>query len=102
MLEKIMTVVMVSSEHVGSSVVGSVTESIMNPRKQKDMVTHFAKALFIGWALAVFVSPAISDRFQLTKNESVAICFVGGYFGIRILSASEKILTKRLSQETKD
>jgi len=102
MLEKVMAVLMVSSEHVGSSVMGSVTETIMNPRRRKDMVSHLLKALFVGWALAVFVSPAVSDRFKLTKNESVAICFIGGYFGIRILSASEKIVANKLTKASKD
>jgi len=102
MIDKVMSIVMVNSEHVGSSVVGSITESLINPRNRKDLVGHLLKALFVGWALAVFVSPAISDRFKLTENESVAVCFVGGYFGIRMLSATEKIVMNRLNKEAKD
>lgn len=102
MIDKVMDVVVVSSENVGSSVAGSVTESIMHPREARSFVAHLTKALFVGWALAVFVSPAITDRFQLTKNESTAICFIGGYFGIRIVAAAEKIASSRLNKETKD
>jgi len=102
MIDKIMGVVVVSSDHVGSSVAGSITESLINPRNRKDLVSHLLRALFVGWALAVFVSPAVTDRFKLTKNESVAVCFIGGYFGIRILSATEKIVINRLNKEAKD
>ena len=102
MFEKIVDVFVVSSENVGSSIAGSVPESIMHPRETRSFVAHLTKALFVGWALAVFVSPAISDRFQLTKSESTAICFIGGYFGIRIVAAAEKIATNRLNKETKD
>ncbi len=46
MIEKVMDVVVVSSENVGSSVAGSVTESIMHPRETRSFVAHLTKALF--------------------------------------------------------
>ena len=37
----------------------------------------------VGWLLATFVSPALAERMQLSKEESVAV-FIGGYAGIKL------------------
>ena len=69
MLDKILDVIVIDCDIAGGSVAGTVTESIVHP-KGKDIVFHFARALCVGWALAVFVSPAVSRRFQLSVNQS--------------------------------
>ena len=102
MLDKILDVIVIDCDIAGGSVAGSVSESIVHPKKGKDIVFHFARALCVGWALAVFVSPAVSERFQLSKSESVAIAFIGGYCGIRLISTAEKVLHRNLSKETKE
>tara|TARA_R100000005_G_C4903181_1_gene144385 strand:- start:364 stop:672 length:309 start_codon:yes stop_codon:yes gene_type:complete len=102
MLDKILDVVVIDCDIAGGSVAGSVSESIVHPKKGKDIFFHFTRALLVGWALAVFVSPAVSERFKLSKSESVAIAFIGGYCGIKILSTAEKVIHKKITSETKD
>jgi hypothetical protein len=102
MLEKVLSILVLDSDVVGGSVAGSVTESIIHPRKGINIVSHFVKALCVGWALAVFVSPAISERFNLNKSESVAISFIGGYSGIRLMVAVEKIILTKLKEKIKE
>ena len=58
----------------------------------------------VGWLLATFVAPAVAHRMELSKSESVAVAFIGGYAGIKILNAAEavainKILTKKGEEE---
>ena len=48
--------------------------------------------------LATFVSPAIEERFKLTKNEAIATSFIIGYAGIRILAATERLAEKELER----
>jgi hypothetical protein len=48
--------------------------------------------------LATFVSPAIEERFKLTKNEAIATSFIIGYAGIRILAIAERIAEKEVER----
>ena len=109
MLDKILDVVVIDCDianrtchRPSSDVAGSVSESIVHPKKGKDIFFHFTRALLVGWALAVFVSPAVSERFKLSKSESVAIAFIGGYCGIKILSTAEKVIQRKITSEVKD
>ena len=59
----------------------------------------------VGWLLATFVSPAVAERMQLSKEESVAVAFIGGYAGIKLLNAAEtvalhKIMSKKDKKES--
>ena len=102
MLEKILSILVIDSDIVGGSVAGSVTESIIHPQKGRNIVFHFVRALCVGWALAVFVSPAVSEKFDLKKSESVALSFIGGYAGIRLMATAENILLTKLKEKLKD
>ena len=50
----------------------------------------------VGWLLATFVSPAVAERMQLSKEESVAVAFIGGYAGIKLLNAAEVVAIHKL------
>jgi len=63
---------------------------------------HFFRALSVGWLLATFVSPALAHRFSLSKAESIAIAFVGGYAGVRILNTGEKALLNAIKNKKLD
>jgi len=77
---------------------GSITESLTHPRGLKKVIPYLIKASLVGFLLATFVSPAIEERFKLTKNEAVATSFIIGYAGIRILAAAERLAEKEFER----
>ena len=54
-----------------ASVAGSFTDSIVHKKNMKHMGFMLLRTLVVGYFLAVFVSPAISEKFNLSKSESV-------------------------------
>lgn len=102
MLEKLVNTLVTDGEVIRGSIAGSVTESIVHPRSGKIFAIKFARALFVGWALAMFISPAIANRLELDKTESVAVAFIGGYAGIKIISAAEDVLLNKIKKQTKE
>jgi len=78
---------------------GSITESLVHPKKLKKLLVYFIKAAIAGYFLATFVSPAIAERFNLTKKEAIATSFICGYAGIRLLSTGEKVLEAKLQKK---
>jgi len=77
---------------------GSITESLTHPRGLKKVIPYLIKASAVGFMLATFVSPAIEERFKLTKNEAIATSFIIGYAGIRILAIAERIAEKEVER----
>jgi len=86
----------VDAELAGSSIAGTVTESLVHPRNKKYFLRHFLRAMTVGWLLATFIAPAIAHRMQFSKAESVAVAFIGGYAGIKLLNSAEKIALNKL------
>lgn len=80
---------------------GSITESLTHPRGIKKVVPYLIKASLVGYLLATFVSPAVEERFKLTRNEAIATSFIIGYAGIRILATAEKIAEKEIERRFK-
>ena len=104
MIEKLVSMLVVDAELAGSSIAGTVAESLVHPRDKKYFLRHFLRAMTVGWLLATFVAPAVAHRMELSKSESVAVAFIGGYAGIKLLNAAEtiainKILTKKDENE---
>jgi len=97
-VEKALTVFFEDPESSIACFSGSITESLTHPRGLKKVVPYLIKASIVGYLLATFVSPAIEERFKLTKNEAVATSFILGYAGIRILAAAEKIADRELNK----
>jgi len=77
---------------------GSITESLAHPRGLKKVIPYLIKASLVGYLLATFVSPAVEERFKLTRNEAIATSFILGYAGIRILATAEKIAEKEVER----
>jgi len=102
MFEKIVSLLSLDSDIAGSTIAGSITESLVHPSKKKLLIMHFFRALSVGWLLATFVSPALAHRFSLSKAESIAIAFVGGYAGVRILNTGEKALLNAIKNKKLD
>lgn len=88
--EKALTVFFEDPESSIACFSGSITESFTHPRGLKKVIPYLIKASVVGFMLATFVSPAIEERFKLTKNEAIATSFIIGYAGIRILATAEK------------
>lgn len=104
MIEKLVSILAVDADLAGSSIAGTVTESLVHPRNKKYFLRHFLRAMTVGWLLATFVSPAVAERMNLSKEESVAVAFIGGYAGIKLLNAAEvvavnKIISKKEEKE---
>jgi len=97
-IEKALTMFFEDPEASIACFSGSITESLTHPRGIKKVIPYLIKASLVGWMLATFVSPAIEERFKLTKNESIAISFIIGYAGIRILAAAERLAEKELER----
>ena len=102
MLEKLVNTLVTDGEIIRGCIAGSVTESIMYPRSGKIFASKFAGALFVGWALAMFISPAIAKRLELDKTESVVVALIAGYAGIKIISAAEDVLLNKIKKQTKE
>lgn len=97
-VEKVLTVFFEDPEASIACFSGSITESLTHPRGIKKVIPYLIKASLVGYMLATFVSPAIEERFKLTKNEAIATSFIIGYAGIRILAAAERFAEKELEK----
>ena len=93
---RILSVVCNDPEIALAAFSGSVTDAIMHPRGIKKLVPYLIKALVAGYLLAKFVSPAIAERFKLTEKEALAVSFICGYAGVRILTTGEKFVEKKI------
>ena len=92
----------VDAELAGSSIAGTVTESLVHPRDKKYFLKHFLRAMTVGWLLATFIAPAVAYRMELSKSESVAVAFIGGYAGIKLLNAAETVAVSRILSKKED
>jgi hypothetical protein len=97
-IEKALTIFFEDPETSIACFSGSITESLTHPRGLKKVIPYLIKASLVGFLLATFVSPAIEERFKLTKNEAVATSFIIGYAGIRILAAAERLAEKEIER----
>jgi hypothetical protein len=71
---------------------GSLTDSLVHPQKRSKLAIYLIRTTIVGLFLATFISPAIAERFKLTKNEAIATSFICGYAGIKLLNSAEKLL----------
>ncbi len=78
---------------------GSVTDAIIHPQSLKKLIPYVLKALIVGFFLAEFVTPAISERLDLTPKESLALSFICGYAGVRFLRMGENIVMKKIEKK---
>ena len=102
MIEKLVSMLVVDAELAGSSIAGTVTESLVHPRDKKYFLKHFLRAMTVGWLLATFIAPAVAHRMELSKSESVAVAFIGGYAGIKLLNAAETVAVSRILSKKED
>jgi len=97
-VERTLTVFFEDPESSIACFSGSITESLAHPRGLKKVIPYLIKASLVGYLLATFVSPAVEERFKLTRNEAIATSFILGYAGIRILATAEKIAEKEVER----
>jgi hypothetical protein len=97
-VERTLTVFFEDPESSIACFSGSITESLAHPRGLKKVIPYLIKASLVGYLLATFVSPAIEERFKLTRNEAIATSFILGYAGIRILATAEKLAEKEVER----
>lgn len=85
-------------ETTAAAISGSVTESLVHPRKLRLVIPYLLKALAVGYLLAKFVNPAIAENLKLSQRETLAISFITGFAGLRIINIGEKVLDKELER----
>ena len=93
LVQKALDVVTDDPEQFMAAMSGSVTDSILHPKK---LMPCLIKTALVGFFLAEFVSPAIAEKMELTPKESVALSFVCGYAGIRAIRIAENMVMKRI------
>jgi len=103
MLERLLALLTPDTDLAGSTIAGAAAESIVHTRKHRRLIAfHFARALSVGWLLTTFVAPGIAHRFKLEKSEAVAVAFICGYAGVRLLSVSEKAVLSKIKSQNAD
>lgn len=85
-------------ETTAAAISGSVTESLVHPRRLRLVIPYLLKALAVGYLLAKFVNPAIAENLKLSQRETLAISFITGFAGLRIINIGEKVLDKELER----
>jgi hypothetical protein len=93
---RVLSIVCEDPEVALASFSGTLTDSIIHPRSLKKLVPYVIKALIAGYLLAKFVSPAVAERFSFSEKEALAVSFICGYAGVRILTMGERIIEKKL------
>jgi len=96
---KLLSIVTDDPEAVMAAFSGSITDAITHPQTLKKLVPYVLKALIVGFLLAEFVTPAISERLKLSEKESLALSFICGYAGVRLLRMGENILMKKIEKK---
>lgn len=82
-------------EQLFAALSGSATNFIIHPQKVCAVVV---KAALVGFFLAEFVSPAVAERLDLSRKESIALSFICGYAGCRAMRLAEKAFLERIQR----
>lgn len=91
-VDKIITLFFEDPETTVACLSGSITDAIVHPAQRRRFVGSLLRATIVGFFLATFISPAVEDRFKMSKNEAVAASFIFGYAGIKLLTQAEKLV----------
>ena len=59
---------------------------------------NLAEAAIVGWLAAEFAIPALMEQFEFGPYTALAIAFLIGYSGIRLLPKLEKKVFKKLDK----
>ncbi len=92
-LQKVLAVVTDDPESLMAAASGSITDSILHPKK---LLPCLAKAFVVGFFLSEFVSPAIAEQLNLSRKQAIALSFICGYAGVRGLKVGEEVIIRKL------
>jgi hypothetical protein len=95
---KLVAVLLADPEKTIAAISGAITDTILHPKGIKKLIPYLIKAVFAGYLLSKFVSPALAERLDLTPKEALAVSFIFGYAGVRILTMTEEITMKELER----
>ena len=79
---KLVAVLLADPEKTIAAISGAVTDTILHPKGIKKIIPYLIKAVFAGYLLSKFVSPAVAERLELTPKEALAVSFIFGYAGL--------------------
>lgn len=97
-VDKIITLFFEDPETAVACLSGSLTDAIVHPAQRKRFLSSLLRATVVGFFLATFISPAVEDKFKMSKNEAVAASFIFGYAGIKLLTQAEKLVEAEIQR----
>ena len=80
---------------IGAAGTGGICNAAM---RRKTPVKDIVASVLIGWVAAEFFIPALMESFEFGPYTALAIAFVIGYSGIRLLPKIEQQLFKRIDK----
>jgi hypothetical protein len=84
---------------VFASTAGGVTNGLVHTwTGWKSELKNVALAAAAGWIAAEFAIPALMEQFEFGVYTALAIAFMIGYMGIRVLPHLEAKITKKLDK----
>jgi len=85
---------------VFASTAGGVTNGLVHTwTGWKSELKNVALAAGTGWIAAEFAIPALMEQFEFGVYTALAIAFLIGYMGIRVLPHLEAKIVKKLDKE---
>jgi hypothetical protein len=96
---KLVAVLLADPEKTIAAISGAVTDTILHPKGIKKIIPYLIKAVFAGYLLSKFVSPAVAERLDLTPKEALAVSFIFGYAGVRNVNYDRRISHERNRKE---
>lgn len=95
---KLVAVLLADPEKTIAAISGAITDTILHPKGIKKIIPYLIKAVFAGYLLSKFVSPAVAERLDLTPKEALAVSFIFGYAGVRMLTMTEELAMKEIEK----
>jgi hypothetical protein len=84
---------------VFASTVGGVTNGLVHTwTGWKSELKNVGLAAGVGWIAAEFAIPALMEQFEFGVYTALAIAFMIGYMGIRVLPHLERKIVKKLDK----
>jgi len=95
---KLVAVLLADPEKTIAAISGAITDTILHPKGIKKIIPYLIKAVFAGYLLSKFVSPAVAERLDLTPKEALAVSFIFGYAGVRMLTMTEELAMNEIKK----
>lgn len=96
--DKVLTIFIEDPETTVACLSGSITDAIVHSSHRRRFISSLVRAAIVGLFLATFISPAVEDKFKMNRNEAIAVSFIFGYAGIKLLTQAEKLMDAEIKR----